>query len=168
MNEQGSISPNFVCQAKRRRHTALSKKFGIQFHQQFCINENPQLHPKFMCAIHQFHAPFAKPVRQKKLLFLCAQKWLMKSTPDVPQYIRSFYQWFGVLFLSTGCNKRNLESVAPNIFLLVTVFLAVNLHSKKWSLIRLPQKDQYQVYFFFFQFTIFLFERKTNGNYSDQ
>ena len=31
---QGSISPNFVCQAKRCRRTALGKKFTVQFHLQ--------------------------------------------------------------------------------------------------------------------------------------
>ena len=34
---KGSISPNNVRQAKRRKRTAFGEKFAIQFHQQFCL-----------------------------------------------------------------------------------------------------------------------------------
>jgi len=33
----GSISPNFVCQAKRRRRTAFGKTFDVQFHQKSLV-----------------------------------------------------------------------------------------------------------------------------------
>ena len=75
---QGSISPNFVRQAKSCRRTAFGDKFAVQFHQ---LNVKAKITSKFA----KRHSPFAKFVRRKKLLIQCARKsqeeMLMKSTP---------------------------------------------------------------------------------------
>ena len=55
----GSISPNFVRKAKRRRQTAFGKKYAIQFHQQFLLSSSKEHYAK----IRHICAPFAKFVR---------------------------------------------------------------------------------------------------------
>ena len=87
MGLQGSISPNFFRQAKIRRRTACREKFAVQFHQNStsnCTKICPVFELKFaqfvsknlpnLCAVRQTLLPFAKYVRQKKLLILCRRK----------------------------------------------------------------------------------------------
>ena len=62
---QGLISPNFVCQAKRRQRTAFGKKFAVQFHQLNNSTINTKLKPKIVR-----HSPNLCAVRQT----LCAKK----------------------------------------------------------------------------------------------
>ena len=79
--DQGSISPNFVRQAKIRRHTASGKIGAIQFHQHFFTENLPKTFAKFvrrspnLCAIRQ------TPFTEKSFSSWARKQMLMKSTP---------------------------------------------------------------------------------------
>ena len=82
---QGSISPNFVRQAKRRRRTAFGEKNAIQFHQHTVALNWPQ-------TVHKICAPFAKYVRcspvavlHKRLRILKAKKSRAKVGRNVDE-----------------------------------------------------------------------------------
>ena len=81
----GSISPNFVRQAKRRQRTAFGEKNAIQFHQHTVALNWPQ-------TVHKICAPFAKYVRcspvavlHKRLRILKAKKLRSKVGRNVDE-----------------------------------------------------------------------------------
>ena len=63
-------------QAKRRRRTEFGKKFAVQFHQ---LIVKAKITSKFA----KRRSPFAKFVRQKKLLILPVQKKLGENVDEI-------------------------------------------------------------------------------------
>jgi hypothetical protein len=60
----GSISPNFIRQAKRLRHTAYGVKFTVHFHQQFPLNLRSQICQIYKPKICRICKPFEQKSRK--------------------------------------------------------------------------------------------------------
>ena len=106
----GSISPNFVRQAKRRRRTAFGEKNAIQFHQHTVALNWPQ-------TVHKICAPFAKYVRcspvavlHKRLRILKAKKSRAKVGRNVDEIDPRWVNSFALFLKSQKCEQvKNSE-----------------------------------------------------------